>query len=170
MIMGYRVEKIKIKFFLNGAETEASVEPRLHAIDFLRESYELSSPRVGCEHGVCGACTIRVDNRIVRGCLLLAVQLDGSRVETLEGLSATGEISDLQQAFHERNAMQCGYCTSGMLIASQEYLKSSSSVSRHAIREHLSGNYCRCTGYEAIVDAVAKVAVSRGLVLEKEEV
>ncbi|MBU3724901.1 MAG: (2Fe-2S)-binding protein [Burkholderiaceae bacterium] len=156
-----------IRFLLNGVEVQAAVEPRLHAIDFLREHYELSSPRVGCEHGACGACTIRVDGQIVRGCLLLAVRLDGRKVETLEGLCATGEIADLQQAFHERNAMQCGYCTSGMLMASEEYLQTSTTWSREGIREHLSGNYCRCTGYEAIVDAVAKVAVTRGLKMQE---
>jgi carbon-monoxide dehydrogenase small subunit len=165
MIKEPTVDQVTVRLSLNGAEVEASVEPRMHAIDFLRERYELSSPRVGCEHGVCGACTIRVSGRIVRGCLLLAVQLDGADVQTLEGLTAAGEIADLQQAFHERNAMQCGYCTSGMLMASQEYLQTATSCSREAIREHLSGNYCRCTGYEAIVDAVAKVAVSRGLKL-----
>lgn len=158
---------IAIRFQLNGTEVSATVEPRRHAIDVLREHFELSSPRVGCEHGVCGACTIRVDGRIVRGCLLLAVQLDGSVVETLEGLSASGEIADLQQAFHERNAMQCGYCTSGMLMASEEYLQTATACSRESIREHLSGNYCRCTGYEAIIDAVAKVAVSRGLKMQE---
>lgn len=157
---------IAIKFLLNGVQVEASVEPRLHAIDFLREQFDLSSPRVGCEHGVCGACTIRVDGKTVRGCLMLAVQLDGARVDTLEGMTASGEIADLQEAFHARNAMQCGFCTSGMLMASQEWLKSAPSCSREAIREHLSGNYCRCTGYEAIVDAVATVAVKRGLALE----
>lgn len=163
------MNSISIRFQLNGSEVSAMVEPRLHAIDFLREQFELSSPRVGCEHGVCGACTIRVDGRIVRGCLLLAVQLDGSSVETLEGLCATGEVADLQQAFHERNAMQCGYCTSGMLMASEEYLQTAKTCSRESIREHLSGNYCRCTGYEAIVDAVAKVAVTRGLRMQEDK-
>lgn len=164
------MKPITINFQLNGAGVQATVEPRLHAIDFLRDQFELSSPRVGCEHGVCGACTIRVDGRIVRGCLMLAVQLDGAVVETLEGLSESGEIADLQQAFHERNAMQCGYCTSGMLMASQEYLQTTQACSREGIREHLSGNYCRCTGYEAIVDAVSKVAVSRGLKISEDNV
>jgi carbon-monoxide dehydrogenase small subunit len=158
-----------IRFRLNGEEVVADVEPRFHAIDFLRNTFELSSPRVGCEHGVCGACSIRVNNRVIRGCLILGMQLDGCTVETVEGLTNSGEIADLQLAFHERNAMQCGFCTSGMLMASQEWLCSASTCSREAIREHLSGNYCRCTGYEAIVDAVEKVALNRGLKLAPED-
>jgi carbon-monoxide dehydrogenase small subunit len=113
---------------------------------------------------------LRVDGQVVRGCLMLGVQLDGTTVDTLEGLTASGEIADLQQAFHERNAAQCGFCTSGMLMASQDWLRSAPTCSRSAIREHLSGNYCRCTGYEAIVDAVQKVAVTRGLKVAPEDV
>ncbi len=158
-----------VRFRLNGEDVSAEVEPRLHAIDFLRHAFELSSPRVGCEHGVCGACTIRVDNRVVRGCLLLGVQLHGTTVETIEGLTATGEIADLQQAFHERNAMQCGFCTSGMLMASQDWLSSVQTRSRSAIRAHISANYCRCTGYQAIVDAVERVALGRGLKMVVED-
>lgn len=162
---------IPIRFKLNGQQVEAVVEPRLHVIDFLREEYELSSPRVGCEHGVCGACTIRVDGQIVRGCLMLGVQLDGAEVQTLEGLNATSEIVDLQKAFHERNSMQCGYCTAGMLLTSQDYLQKNESCSRTGLREHLSGNYCRCTGYEAIIDAVMNVASQRGKkIIQQEEV
>lgn len=157
------MKNVPISFRLNGQPVESAVDARTHLVDFLREQLELSSPRVGCEHGVCGACTLRVDGVTVRGCLMLAAQVDGTEVETLEGLNASGEIADLQAAFHRRNAMQCGYCTSGMLIASQEYLRSADSVSRDAIREHLSGNYCRCTGYEAIVDAVETVAIQRGI-------
>jgi carbon-monoxide dehydrogenase small subunit len=110
---------------------------------------------------VCGACTIRLDSDIVRGCLVLAVQADGGTVQTIEGLSDTGELADLQAAFHERNALQCGYCTPGMLLAAQDLLQREPSPSREAIREHLSGNYCRCTGYHAIVDAVAATARAR---------
>jgi carbon-monoxide dehydrogenase small subunit len=159
-----------VRFRLNGQPVSADVEPRMHAVDFLREAFELSSPRAGCEHGVCGACTLRVDGPVVRGCLMLGVQLDGTTVDTVEGLTASGEIADLQQAFHERNAAQCGFCTSGMLMASQDWLRSAPTCSRSAIREHLSGNYCRCTGYEAIVDAVQKVAVTRGLKVAPEDV
>lgn len=157
-----------VRFRLNGVEVSATTEPRVHAIDMLRECFELSSPRVGCEHGVCGACTIRVDGQIVRGCLLLAVQLEGAAVETLEGLCTTGEVADLQRAFHERNASQCGFCTAGMLMASQDWLRQTRQCSRGMIREHLSGNYCRCTGYEAIVDAVETVALARGIPAAKE--
>jgi len=161
--------RMTVQFRLNGQPVSADVEPRMHAVDFLREAFELSSPRAGCEHGVCGACTLRVDGQVVRGCLMLGVQLDGTTVDTLEGLTASGEIADLQQAFHERNAAQCGFCTSGMLMASQDWLRSAPTCSRSAIREHLSGNYCRCTGYEAIVDAVQKVAVTRGLKVASED-
>jgi carbon-monoxide dehydrogenase small subunit len=159
-----------VQFRLNGQQVSADAEPRMHAVDFLREAFELSSPRAGCEHGVCGACTLRVDGQVVRGCLMLGVQLDGTTVDTLEGLTASGEIADLQQAFHERNATQCGFCTAGMLMASQDWLRSAPTCSRGAIREHLSGNYCRCTGYEAIVDAVEKVALARGLKAVPEDV
>ncbi len=158
-----------VHFRLNGQDVSADVEPRMHAVDFLREAFELSSPRAGCEHGVCGACTLRVNGEIVRGCLMLGVQLDGATVDTLKGLTASGEIADLQQAFHERNAAQCGFCTCGMLMASQDWLGNAKTCSRTAIREHLSGNYCRCTGYEAIVDAVQKVAVARGLKVVAED-
>ena len=157
------MKQLEIRFTLNGLTVTSTVDARVHLVDFLREQHELSSPRVGCEHGVCGACTLRVDGAIVRGCLLLAAQVDGSTVETLEGLDASGEIADLQDAFHQRNAMQCGFCTAGMLMAGQAYLVGAVSVSREAIREHLSGNYCRCTGYEAIVDAIESVALRRGL-------
>ena len=128
------MESITIRFTLNGQSVEDTALNRSHAIDFLRERFELSSTRVGCEHGVCGACSIRVDGRVVRGCLMLAAQLDGANVETLEGLNASGEIKDLQEAFHARNAMQCGYCTSGMLMTLQELLLNKSSLNRNEIR------------------------------------
>jgi len=121
----------------------------------------LTGTHLGCEHGVCGACTVRVNGDIVRSCLMLAVQCDGAKVETIEGLSDAGEIGDLQAAFAQRNALQCGYCTPGVLIAAQDLLARGGVPSRDAIRDHLSGNYCRCTGYQAIVDAVEAVAQSR---------
>jgi carbon-monoxide dehydrogenase small subunit len=134
-------------------------------VDFLRDDLGLTGSHVGCEHGVCGACTVRVNGAIVRGCLMLAVQCNGAAVETIEGLSDSAEVADLQAAFEQRNALQCGYCTPGMLTAAQELLqraKANNSVpSRDEIREHLSGNYCRCTGYHAIVDAVEAVAQAR---------
>jgi aerobic carbon-monoxide dehydrogenase small subunit len=115
----------------------------------------------GCEHGVCGACTVRVDGTIVRGCLVLAAALDGAEVETIEGASDSGEIRDLQEAFVARNAAQCGYCTPGMLLTAADLLQSNPRPTRAEIREHLAGNYCRCTGYHAIVDAVETVAKAR---------
>ena len=162
------MNSMTIRFLLNGEQVEAQADPRIHAIDFLREQFELSSPRVGCEHGVCGACTIRVDGQIIRGCLMLSMQLDGTTVDTIEGLTAAGEIADLQEAFVSRNAVQCGFCTSGMLLTGQDFLTGARSISREAIREHLSGNYCRCTGYEAIVDAIEAVAIRRGIQVTRE--
>jgi len=142
---------------VNGTKISRTIEPRTHLIDFLRDALGLTGSHIGCEHGVCGACTVRVDGNIVRGCLTLAVQCEGKTVDTIEGLSDTGELAQLQQAFHERNALQCGYCTPGMLVAALDLVKSEPDASRERIREHLSGNYCRCTGYQAIVDAIASV-------------
>jgi len=137
------------------------VKPRLNLADFLRDDLGLTGTHVGCEHGVCGACTVRLDGEIVRSCLTLAVQADGCAVETIEGLSDSGEIADLQNAFRERNALQCGYCTPGMLITAQDLLRQTPQPDRAAIREHLAGNYCRCTGYHAIIDAVESTARAR---------
>jgi aerobic carbon-monoxide dehydrogenase small subunit len=147
---------------VNGEEVRERVDARKTLVDFLREDLSLTGSHVGCEHGVCGACTVRVDGMVVRGCLMLAVQCDGARVETIEGVSDLGEIADLQSAFERRNALQCGYCTPGMLLTAQELLARGGVPSRDEIRAHLSGNYCRCTGYQAIVDAVEAVAQSRG--------
>ncbi|MEA2928441.1 MAG: aerobic carbon-monoxide dehydrogenase small subunit [Hyphomicrobiales bacterium] len=130
-------------------------------VDFVRETLGLTGSHVGCEHGVCGACTVRLDGIVVRGCLTLAVQCDGARVETIEGVSDAGTIADLQEAFRVRNALQCGFCTPAMLLTAQDLLEGSGVPSREQIREHLSGNYCRCTGYQAIVDAVESVAQAR---------
>jgi aerobic carbon-monoxide dehydrogenase small subunit len=150
-----------IALTVNGEAVEATIEARKSLVDFLREDLGLTGSHVGCEHGVCGACTVRVDGAVVRGCLMLAAQCDGARVETIEGVSDAGEVADLQAAFEKRNALQCGYCTPGMLLTAQELLKNGR-IDRDAIREHLSGNYCRCTGYQAIVDAVESVARARG--------
>ena len=153
---------LDISLTVNGARVQERVEARKTLVDFLREDLALTGSHVGCEHGVCGACTVRVNGEIVRGCLMLAVQCDGTEVETIEGLSDSGEVSDLQSAFEQRNALQCGYCTPGMIAAAQDLLKRAKNVpSRDEIREHLSGNYCRCTGYHAIVDAVEAVAQAR---------
>lgn len=150
--------QMSISLEVNGERVEAQVLPRLNLADFLREHLHLTGTHVGCEHGVCGACTVRVDGDIVRACLMLAVQANGSAVQTIEGLSDAGEIADLQAAFRDRNALQCGYCTPGMLMAAQDLLMQNDEPSREQIREHLSGNYCRCTGYQAIIDAVETTA------------
>jgi aerobic carbon-monoxide dehydrogenase small subunit len=146
---------------VNGERVEEHVPPRLNLADFLRDQLKLTGTHVGCEHGVCGACTVRVNGDIVRSCLMLAVQTHGAVVETIEGLSDAGEIADLQAAFRERNALQCGFCTPGMLMTAQDLLRQSPSPDREQIREHLSGNYCRCTGYQAIVDAIETTARMR---------
>jgi aerobic carbon-monoxide dehydrogenase small subunit len=152
---------VAIALEVNGEPVDAHVLPRVNLADFLREYLQLTGTHVGCEHGVCGACTVRVNGEIVRACLLLAVQANGKSVQTIEGLSDSGEIADLQAAFRDRNALQCGYCTPGMLMAAQDLLRRQPEPSREQIREHLSGNYCRCTGYQAIVDAVDATARAR---------
>lgn len=152
---------IDITLTVNGERVARRVEGRRHLIDLLRIDLGLMGAHAGCEHGFCGACTVRVDGAIVRGCLVLAATLDGAEVETIEGVSDSGEIRDLQDAFIARNAAQCGYCTPGMLLTAADLLKSNPAPTRAEIREHLSGNYCRCTGYHAIVDAVEAVAVKR---------
>ena len=151
----------EISITVNGEELRERVDARKTLADFLREDLALTGTHIGCEHGVCGACTVRVDGAIVRGCLMLAVQCDGAQVETIEGVSDSGEIADLQQAFETRNALQCGYCTPGMLLTAQDLLAAGTVPSRADIREYLSGNYCRCTGYQAIVDAIETVAKAR---------
>jgi aerobic carbon-monoxide dehydrogenase small subunit len=152
---------VSIALEVNGERVEAQVLPRLNLADFLREQLQLTGTHVGCEHGVCGACTVRVNGDIVRSCLMLAVQTDGAVVQPVEGLSDSGEVADLQVAFRDRNALQCGFCTPGMLMAAQDLLKLESEPDRARIREHLSGNYCRCTGYQAIIDAVETAARAR---------
>jgi carbon-monoxide dehydrogenase small subunit len=152
---------ISISLDVNGERVDASVLPRLNLADFLREHLKLTGTHIGCEHGVCGACTVRVNGEIVRSCLILAVQTNNASVETIEGLSDSGEIADLQAAFRDRNALQCGFCTPGMLMAAQDLLEQTPVPDREQIREHLSGNYCRCTGYQAIVDAVESTARAR---------
>ena len=152
---------LDITLTVNGETVRERVDARTTLVDFLRDALALTGSHVGCEHGVCGACTVQVDGAIVRGCLMLAAQCDGARVDTIEGLSDLGEIADLQRAFVERNAMQCGFCTPGMLLTAHDLLKSGKTPSRDAIRAHISGNYCRCTGYHAIVDAIEAVARAR---------
>ncbi len=150
-----------INLTVNGVATAKLVEPRTHLIDFLRDQCELTGSHVGCEHGVCGACTVRVDDTVVRGCLTLAVQCEGRRVDTIEGLTDSGELRELQQAFHAHNALQCGFCTPGMLMIAMEVVRDKPDATRDEIREIISGNYCRCTGYQAIVNAIESVLIAR---------
>ena len=147
-------ETSEIKLTVNGDLITKTVNVRQHLVDFLRLELGLTGSHLGCEHGICGACSVWVDGLVVRGCLMLAVQADGMDVTTIEGLTQTGEIADLQKNFVNRNALQCGFCTPGMLMTLAELLRKSELSSREEIREHISGNYCRCTGYHAIVDAV----------------
>ena len=145
---------ITVTLTVNRQLVTRRVPVRQHLVDFLRTELGLTGSHLGCEHGICGACSVRVDGSVVRGCLMLAVQADGRDVQTIEGLTESGEVSDLQENFVERDALQCGFCTPGMLITAAELLQESTPKTREEIREFLSGNYCRCTGYHAIVDAV----------------
>jgi carbon-monoxide dehydrogenase small subunit len=153
--------EVEIGLTVNGAAVRRRVEARKSLVDFLREDLELTGSHVGCEHGVCGACTVRVDGALARGCLMLAAQCDGSRVETIEGVTASGEIADLQRAFAEANALQCGFCTPAMLLTVDALLRDHPALDASAVRRGLSGNYCRCTGYHAIVEAVLAAARAR---------
>ena len=155
-------QSLDITLTVNGTPVRRRVAARQHLVDFLREELGLTGSHIGCEQGVCGACTLRVDGEIVRGCLMLAVQADGCTVDTIEGLSDSKELAKLQKAFHERNALQCGFCTPGMLMAAQDLLRYNPKASREEIRLHVSGNYCRCTGYQAIVDAIEEVLHGQG--------
>jgi carbon-monoxide dehydrogenase small subunit len=152
---------VPVTCVVNGRTVTRVVPSRMHVIDFLRTEMGLTGSHVACEHGACGACTVRVDGDIVRGCLMLAAQLDGSTLTTIEGVTDTGEIADLQKAFVDRNALQCGYCTAGMLLCAAEFIERRGTADRAAIREFISGNYCRCTGYHAIVDAIADTVTRR---------
>ena len=153
--------KKKISMTVNGQLVSAEIEPRRHLVDFLREDLHLKGPHLGCEQGACGACTVKVDGQIIRGCLFLAVQADGSVVETVEGLTKSGALADLQESFMRHNAMQCGFCSSGMLLAAAELIEKQPKASREQVREWISGNYCRCTGYHSIVDAIVDVLDAR---------
>lgn len=153
---------VTISLRVNGEAVSRTLPARTTLADLLREGLGLTGTHVGCAHGVCGACTVRLDGVAVRSCLTLAAQADGCAVETVEGLSDTGAIAALQDAFHRHNAVQCGYCTPGMLISAAELVDAGAAPDRAAIREHISGNYCRCTGYQAIVDAVAEVLTAKG--------
>ena len=147
---------------VNGECHVVTVPTRKHLADILREDLGFTGVHVGCEHGVCGACTIRVDGSIARGCLIFGVQADGAEIETIEYLSAQPAARDLVDAFVSENALQCGYCTPGMVISAAALLAEIPDPTREEVRAYLSGNYCRCTGYQAIVDAVMKTAAGRG--------
>ncbi|KAB7785342.1 (2Fe-2S)-binding protein [Methylorubrum populi] len=159
------IEPQPIAVTVNGARVRRFVEPRVSLADFLRRDLGLTGTHLGCEVGACGACIVNLDGRPVHACLMLAVQADGMRVDTVEGLSDSGELAALQAAFHARNALQCGFCTPGILVVAQDFLRACRAAgrlpSRASIRDALSGNYCRCTGYEAIVDAIESVARSQ---------
>jgi 2-furoyl-CoA dehydrogenase 2Fe-2S iron sulfur subunit len=152
-------ERHRVRFTLNGEPVEGLAEPRLLLTDFIRHEIGATGTHVGCEHGICGACTIRVDGKAVRACLMLAVQADGKRIETIEGLAANdGALSPLQQAFHRNFALQCGYCTPGFLMTLADYLERHADPTEEDIRLALSGNLCRCTGYAEIVNAALEAA------------
>jgi aerobic-type carbon monoxide dehydrogenase small subunit (CoxS/CutS family) len=149
---------IPVDVSVNGRRYREEAEPRLLLSDFIRHRLGLTGTHVGCEHGVCGACTVRVDGVAVRSCLMLAVQVDGAEIVTVEGLAGTGELTPLQAAFHRHHALQCGFCTPGILIAAEDLLARNPRPSRDEITDMLSGQLCRCTGYVPIVEAIAEVA------------
>ena len=157
-----------IHLTVNGEAQERTVQPRQHLVDFLRQDLGLKGSHLGCEHGVCGACTVEVDGRIVRGCLTLAVQAQGCSVRTIEGLSNDGDVKDLQDAFVRHNALQCGFCTPGMVMAAKELLEQKPDATRSEVRQWMSGNYCRCTGYHAIIDAICETLAARAGKATKE--
>jgi carbon-monoxide dehydrogenase small subunit len=150
-----------IEFQVNGQTRQCSIPARLHLADLMREELGLKGTHLGCEHGVCGACTLEVDGRAVRGCLTLAVQANGCQVRTVEGLSQLPDAQALQQAFVKHNALQCGFCTPGMLMSARELIQHKPDALREEVRDWISGNYCRCTGYHAIVDAICEVLAER---------
>ena len=154
-------DEVAIEATLNGRRVNRLVKARQHLADFLRQELELTGTHLGCENGICGACTVLIDGRTARGCLTLAAQISGKTVDTIEGLSESGKLAELQAEFIARNAAQCGFCSSGMLLTAYELVVSGEVVSRAEIREFISGNMCRCTGYHAIVDAVKAVIARR---------
>ena len=153
--------QLETTIIVNGRAVTRMIEPRQHLVDFLRDALDLTGTHLGCEHGACGACTVRIDGLTVRGCLRLAVACNGKRVDTIEGLTDGGELAALQKAFHEHNALQCGFCTPGMLLTALDIVRNQPHATREVIRETISGNYCRCTGYQAIVDAIETVLIAQ---------
>jgi carbon-monoxide dehydrogenase small subunit len=154
-------ERLPVTLVVNGATVARFIEPRMSLADFLREELELTGTHLGCEMGACGACLVLLNGKAVHSCLMFAAQADGENVETIEGLTQRKAIADIQEAFHNNNALQCGFCTAGMLVTAYELLSSGVALSRETIRDGLSGNYCRCTGYQAIVNSIESVAQSR---------
>jgi carbon-monoxide dehydrogenase small subunit len=152
------MDKRVITLTVNGQNHEVSVEPRKLLVDALREDCRLTGTHVGCEHGVCGACTVLVDGSTVRSCLTYAIQMEGHEVSTIESVDARGKLSPLQQALHEEHGLQCGFCTPGIVMTFEAFLKHQPDPSEDEIREALSGNLCRCTGYQNIVKAIQKAA------------
>jgi carbon-monoxide dehydrogenase small subunit len=150
-------DEVDIDTVLNGRPLKRRVKARQHLADFLRQELELTGTHLGCEHGICGACTVLIDGRTARGCLVLAAQVSGRSVDTIEGMSDSGRLAALQREFIARNAAQCGFCSSGMLLTAYELVSSGAKLSRTEIRDVMSGNMCRCTGYHAIIDAVETV-------------
>lgn len=150
-----------VRLILNGVEREESCESRTTLLDFIRHDLGATGTHAGCEHGVCGACTVELGGQIVRSCLMFAYQVDGAKVSTVEGLVKSGEMSDLQNAFKKHHALQCGFCTSGFLLSAEDLLKKNPDPTEKEVREGLSGNLCRCTGYVGIVEAVLEVASAR---------
>lgn len=153
--------KTEITLTINGEAVQEAVTPRTSLAGLLRDNLRLTGTHLGCEMGSCGACLVMLDGAPVHACLVLAVQASGHTVKTVEGLNESGEIADLQQNFYERNALQCGFCTSGMMMSAQALLAANPGPTRDEIRDALSGNYCRCTGYEAIIDAISATAAQR---------
>ena len=156
-----------IRVTVNGKAREGFAEPRKTLADFLREDLQLTGTHLGCEHGVCGACTIVLDGDAVRSCLLFAVQVDGSDILTIEGLEKDGEMHPLQEAMRDSHSFQCGFCTPGFLMTAYAYLQEDHDFSEHEIREELSGNLCRCTGYQSIVAGVELAAIRLGKLQEE---
>lgn len=149
----------RVRIEVNGRHYEAEVDVRRSLADVLREDLDLTGTHIGCEHGVCGACTVQLDGQAVRSCILLAVQADGRSVKTIEGMAADdGRLHPIQQAFWEHKGQQCGFCTSGMVLAAEDFLRSNPSPTREQVREGMSGNICRCTGYQFIVDSIMAAA------------
>lgn len=151
-------ERVSLSLHVNGAAVDRDVEPRLTLADFLRNELKLTGTHLGCEHGVCGACTVLVDGEAVRSCLLFAVQAKGRSITTVEGLAEGDDLHPLQTAMLERSGLQCGFCTPGVLMTAMEFLENTSGPTRDEIRKALSGTICRCTGYQGMVDAIAEIA------------